>query len=535
MKKTMKYLSIIALALVGAVMTGCSSDDDNIDTPKQPENKDNNVVTLTTTIGRDNNAGAKTRALAPTGEKTFAVGEQIAIVYTNTSGATVKGESEALTASDILESGKKANFTFTLENPDRSKEVTYIYPAAMADDDGSVNTGNLATQDGTLAYISSDLDLATYNGPWVDEKSLPVGTLSNQLAFLCLALKNYNETQSLTSSITRFTLSDGTHTYNITRTAGAGPIYVAMLPTDNATIEVTATNGKGRIYSKSLTGKTYLANNGYTLAWKMTEYIEGQFTVSSTNKKVYFSTSNLNATTNNNGTTWSWHFVDTQYARVGGQDKDGNGTLTGNNYINGNGIVTNDGNGHNIDLFGWSTSATHLGIHISAENSTYGGAFADWGSAPEVANCIGTGWRTLNKDEWGYLMDTREGYRYAKASINGTRHGFIILPDGWTNTSPHTLNNINNASAEFTDNTITAANWISNYEAYGAVFLPVTGQRSGTTVTGDDSELHYWSSTIGTSDTNAYPLVYNGGDKLVYNTVAGRKNGFSVRLVRDVK
>lgn len=523
----MKYLSMIALALVGAVMTGCSSDDDNIDTPKQPENKDNNVVTLTTTIGRDNNAGAKTRALAPTGVKTFAAGEKIAIVYTNTSGETVKGESAALTASDILEDGKKANFTFTLESPDRKKPVTYIYPAAMANADGTVNNAKLATQNGTLAYISSDLDLATYNGPWVDEKSLPVGTLSNQLAFLCLALKDNLDVNSLTSSITGLTLSDGTHTYTISRSAVEGPIYVAMLPTSNATIEVTATDGT-KTYAKYLTNKTYAANNGYTLAWKMAEVIKGKFSVSPT-KQVYFSTSNLNATTNDNGTTWSWHFVGTQYARVGG----GN---TANTAISGNGTVTDAGNGKNIDLFGWSTSATHLGIHNSDDNAIYGGAFVDWGSDSEVTACIGTGWRTLNKDEWGYLMDTREGYRYAKASI-GTRAGFIILPDGWTNTSPHTLSDItiNNASAAFTANTITAENWNSNYEAYGAVFLPVTGQRSGTTVTGYDSELHYWSSTIGTTSANAYPLVYNGGDKLVYNTVAGRKNGFSVRLVRDVK
>lgn len=525
----MKYLSMIALALVGAVMIGCSSDDDNIDTPKQPENKDNNVVTLTTTIGRDNNAGAKTRALAPTGVKTFAIGEQIAIVYKNTSGQTVKGVSAALTASDILELGKEANFTFTLENPDRSEDVTYIYPAAMADDDGTVNYENLATQNGTLTSISSNLDLATYNGPWVDKKSLPVGTLSNQLAILCLALKDNLDVNSLTSSITGLTLSDGTHTYTISRSAVEGPIYVAMLPTSNATIEVTATDGT-KTYAKYLTDKTYAASNGYTLAWKMAEVIKGKFSVSPT-KQVYFSTSNLNATTNDNGTTWSWHFVGTQYARVGGDN-------TANTAISGNGTVTDAGNGKNIDLFGWSTSTTHLGINNSTNNNDYRGAFVDWGSATEVANCIGTGWRTLTGSEWVYLMDTRTGNKYAKASING-RDGFIILPDGWTNTSPHTLSNINNASAAFTANTITSTNWISNYEKYGAVFLPVTGQRSGTTVTGYDSELHYWSSTSGTTTigtgANANHLRYNDANKLVSNTGAGRCNGFSVRLVRDVK
>ena len=53
-----------ALALVGAVMTSCSSDDNFIDTPQQPENK-SNVETMTTTVGFDEGAEARgtTRAL----------------------------------------------------------------------------------------------------------------------------------------------------------------------------------------------------------------------------------------------------------------------------------------------------------------------------------------------------------------------------------------------------------------------------------------------------------------------------------------
>ena len=50
MKKTMRFLSLAALALVGAVLTGCSSSDDSIvDTPKQPA-QTGNVVTVTTTV-----------------------------------------------------------------------------------------------------------------------------------------------------------------------------------------------------------------------------------------------------------------------------------------------------------------------------------------------------------------------------------------------------------------------------------------------------------------------------------------------------
>ncbi len=539
----MKYLSMIALALVGAVMIGCSSDDDNIDTPKQPENKDNNVVTLTTTIGRENSDGAKTRALAPTGEKTFAVGEKIAIVYTNTSNQIVKGESEALTESDILESGKEANFTFTLESPDRTKDVTYIYPAAMADANGSVNTGNLATQNGTLAYISSDLDLATYSGAWVDKKSLPVGLLTNQLAILCLALKDNLDVNSLTSSITGLTLSDGTHTYNITRTAGEGPIYVAMLPTSNATIEVTATDGT-KTYAKYLTNKTYAASNGYTLAWKMAEVIKGKFSVSST-KQVYFSTGNLQATTSNLGSTWTWAFAANQWDKVG--EAAANTSISGTyDSEKGKTLPTTSTNG-TVDLFGWSTSKTYLGISYDNDNTNYEGDFVDWASHADVKAAIGDGWRTLAGAEWYHLFfnrNTSSGHRYCKAKVNGV-FGVILLPDDWQ-TSYHSLTQCDVASLTFSDGAIDPSGkisleeWNSDFVPHGAVFLPTTGQRrlDKHSVDAPDGRLYYWSSTKGDTETGSGAnanRVYIDANGVAPNAGGGRKWGYAVRLVRNVQ
>ena len=62
-KKAMKkFLSMVALVLMGTVMTGCTSSDDDsiIDTPQLPVNT-SKIVTLTTTVNRD--AVATTRAL----------------------------------------------------------------------------------------------------------------------------------------------------------------------------------------------------------------------------------------------------------------------------------------------------------------------------------------------------------------------------------------------------------------------------------------------------------------------------------------
>ena len=267
--KTMKkYLSMAALALMGAIMTGCTDEDNLIDTPQQSEYKDN-IVTLTTTVGLD--GGAATRALDASGHKTFAVGDQIAVVYENTSGATVRGVSDALTAADIASGSKSATFTVSLTNPKPNGSVKYIYPAAMAKPDGLENYDALAGQNGTLANLASFLDFAKYEGTLTAEAKLPTSTvtLTNQLAILALTVKNSDGSSDLTSTITDLTINDGTNSYFVSRAAAAGPIYVAIKPTTAADINVTAFDGT-YVYTKSLSSKSYAANNIYNLGWKMT-------------------------------------------------------------------------------------------------------------------------------------------------------------------------------------------------------------------------------------------------------------------------
>ena len=263
--KTMKYfLSMAALALVGATFTGCSSDDNFIDQPQQPETK-NNVVTLTTTVGFDDAAGT-TRALSSTGVKTFAEGETMAVIYSNGT-SIVKAVSHALEAGDITNEGKNATFTFDLETPNKSGDVLYIYPAAMAGDTG-VDITKLNTQEGTFDALQSKYDLCTNFGAW-DGDNLPSLTLQNQLAILAITLKDEAGTSDITSSTTKLTLSDGTNTYNVNREASDGPIYVAIFPTVSANISIEAINGS-QGYCKTLTTKTYAASNGYPVSWKMT-------------------------------------------------------------------------------------------------------------------------------------------------------------------------------------------------------------------------------------------------------------------------
>lgn len=529
MKKTMKFFSIAALALVGAVMTSCSSSDDLIENTQQPQpaSEIHNYETLTTTVGLD---GSETRALDGGGHKTFAVGETMALLYKNTSGNTVKAVSEELTAENIAEGNKSATFTFTLDNPDKTQGVMYIYPAAMATETALINYNALYTeQDGTLTKLASNFDFGTKVGYW-DNGNLPSLTLENQLAILALTLKNDADGSNITNSITGLTVSDGIHTYNVTRETGDGPIYVAIIETDSKTIEVTATDGT-KTYAKALSGKSHARSNIYPITWKMAEVIKGKFSVSST-KQVYFSKGNLRA--NYNGSSWAWSFAPYQWSHIG--------SATANTNINGNGTVSTNGT---VDLFGWSTSQTYLGIHNSTNNNDYRGDFVEWGSHADVTKTIGTGWRTMTSSEWRYLISTRtttSGIRYCKAKV-GEHFGLIVLPDDW-NTDNYTLVDYNETSnRDFNDgainNKISLDDWANKFEAHGAVFLPTTGQRNtGNVIDAPNGRLYYWSSTSGPNTSgesaNAVRMTI-AGTWFKTDEAGGRRFGYSVRLVRDVK
>lgn len=259
MKKIMN-ISMAALVAMGTFMAACTKEEFRASEGGKP-------VTLTTSVSLETD---ETKALTPLGEKTFAVGDQLAVIYKNTEGRTVKAVSEKLTVDDISNRGKSARFTVTVSNPDRTKEVTYIYPAAMAQDDGTVNYGLLASQNGTLEDIAARLDCCTCTAAWKDD-SLPPGFLLNHLAICAFTLKNEDGTERLNGGVKSFTVSDGPHTYTITRKASSNPIYVAIRPTSGAHMRY---HTKGQRYDnswyvKESFNKTYVAGGFYELGLKM--------------------------------------------------------------------------------------------------------------------------------------------------------------------------------------------------------------------------------------------------------------------------
>ena len=265
MKKTM-YFSMAALVAMGAILAGCSKKE-----APQPENKDN-IVTVYTTIRLDDDDATKALDIdydAKVLSKTFAPGDQITVEY---SAGTIMdlAVSDPLQPEDISADGKSAKFFYTMNNPDEGTSVSFHYPAIFVQVPESVDWSMLESQDGTLDNVEI-LDYATGSLPLADVGTQPV-TLVNQVAIVAFTLKDATGANDITADVTAFSISTDSGDYEITRTSGPGPIYVAMYPISGEDIEFSATAG-GKSYTKSLTGKTYASNNFYQQGLRMAEIV----------------------------------------------------------------------------------------------------------------------------------------------------------------------------------------------------------------------------------------------------------------------
>ena len=309
----------------------------------------------------------------------------------------------------------------------------------------------------------------------------------------------------------------------------------------------TVNNGLVSIIGVGTAIITAAANDGSgvkatcTVTVSVPGLLAGDFSISST-KKVRFSQGNLQATYN--GTTWIWAFAEHQWDYIGngGDATVGNEMVTNAApYISGSGTV---------DLFGWSTASTAFGINNSGDNSTYSGAFKDWGTLAITngGNTANFGWYTLSDAEWTYLCNTRSGgnvnnfanARYTLATINtdGTPvKGLILFPDGVTIASTEAtswgkINDKTDGNNWANSTHCNTTEWTA-LAAKGCVFLPAVGSRIGTTVSFPGIRGFYWSS-VTVNAANAQHLAFNEGLLATQND-ANRELGFSVRLVYDVK
>lgn len=298
--------------------------------------------------------------------------------------------------------------------------------------------------------------------------------------------------------------------------------------TGNGTETVTITyNGTKRVKSVTAVKK----------AVAKPDLLPAVFTVDA-GKTVKFSKGNLQATYN--GSSWIWGFAEHQWDYIG--------NAAGNTSINGNGNVSANGT---VDLFGWVgasstwTGAAQYGISNSTATNNVDGYGNVAGEAQKVGwgATVGTGWRTLTRPEWAYLLSTRETgitvnstnhARYTLAIINtdGTEvKGLIIFPDGYTGGTPEGVSwGTINAKSTF-ETTCTSAGWTA-LEAAGCVFLPAAGYREASTVKEAGIGGGYWSSSSSYA-VSAFGLYFES-DYMTIQYGGSRKYGFSVRLVQEV-
>ena len=265
--------------------------------------------------------------------------------------------------------------------------------------------------------------------------------------------------------------------------------------------------------------------------------LPGKFSVSAT-KQVQFSQGNLQYQASTN----TWRFGEAQYSVVG----TGNSTdIPGNVANSDNRSISSTYSGW-IDLFGWGTSGYNnkYPYMTSISYSDYGdgnndiaGTEYDWG----VHNAISNGgnkkglWRTLTKDEWTYLFCTRTNAssKYGMATVSGIS-GVVILPDSWTLPSGLTFKSGKASSTGYeyysTVNEYTAAEW-QKMENAGAVFLPASGRRSGSTVYRVGNYGYFWSSSYYSSGSAYYLYFYSSYVNV--DNYDSRYYGYSVRLVQD--
>ena len=278
--------------------------------------------------------------------------------------------------------------------------------------------------------------------------------------------------------------------YTCTLTAIANEGYYFVNWTDDGEV----VSGEAE-YTFVVKGDRTLVANFASQGSIPTGAINGLFSVGE-NASVYFSQGNLQFI--GSASVPYWKFADNQWDYLGDNGQESNSETV------------------DRDLFGWGTSGYNHGAvcyqpwsttRNSSDYYAYGNedsnlddqtGQADWGynAISNGGNRENNGWRTLSREEWDYLFNTRStssGISYVFAQVNGI-NGVILLPDDW-NAIYYPLNSTieGEEAAAFTTNIISASKW-SVLERHGAVFLPAA-------TLGDDSDDgEYWTSTHGSNN-----------------------------------
>lgn len=238
-----KYL--FTLLLTTLFLAACSDVNEIMDQPEQPATEG---IHFTAVFGVKN---ATTRALSDPGNGTLTAswqtGEQIAIIF--------GGEKYTATVISVDDNGS-ATVSATLPSATPNNQaVTFVYPASAADGSG-VRSGLLASQDGSLATLSSQLDVATADGTIVIDGNTaqPNGSVSLENQYAVCKLQFKDESNQAITDITEVNITDLSTQEEITVTTPTpqSAVYVAMTPTNNS-VKFKVDGYDGKTYTKTAT------------------------------------------------------------------------------------------------------------------------------------------------------------------------------------------------------------------------------------------------------------------------------------------
>lgn len=341
--------------------------------------------------------------------------------------------------------------------------------------------------------------------------------------------------------------------YSNPSTTGEGDYWYVAIPIEGDDVTTTLylewNNGSSTVQQKTQSRVTLRKGYVYTLGterqspFTATGVSKCSFDVNAGGSQIQFSAGNLQAKhTRDGGWTYHFQFAPHQYDAIGSTNSS---AITSNNQW--------------FDLFGYGTSGYAAGQTARLPNSTSTAVidyidaaiyntYSDWGKYlnyyyPSYKIFYGNSdahsesWRTLRSEEWVYLIN-RSG-KAGLATVSGIK-GILLLPDSdeegndWVNSEyiPEGIS-FTASFSNYSTNNYSASDW-DRLELAGAIFLPVTGYRSGTVVD-NSSNGYYWSSSAPSSDRGhpAPALVVTSSSASLVNTT--RSWGCAVRLVVDVQ
>lgn len=496
MKKNI--FQMLLLLMTAALTAACSSDSETTENAPAVINPDEALTPIRITAnyaGDDVRSNATRVSYSEDGSDisaTWQAGDKIKVVY-NGNVSTLDLESGAGTAS--------ATFKGTISGTPSATSMLICYvsdqnsaSAVTINTDGSYTytDGTFLAQDGTLAgaakcnlYYGS-----TFYGTG-SNISCDFAVNTSMMKFTVFAPDGVSAGDEATLTYK----SNGTAISKATFTVGAGgknTIYLTI-PAGQYTGEQTLVYNET---SKTLsaTKANFVAGETYSRDADFCSIpvgaVSGKYTINGSGNQVFFANGNLQYKSDT-----GWRFAEHQWD------------------------YTNNLNPENwVDYIDWATCISFSSTIINASNTA--------------------GWRTLSKDEWLYVFNTREtnatvnstsNARYTEASINTDAtavKGVILIPDGYSGGTPTgvTWGTIN-AGSDFSTS-CTSAGWAA-LEATGCVFLPCAGYNTGE-LQGVGTVGIYWSSTQSGSE-KAYRIGFysNGLDlpRTDYKYFA-----FSVRL-----